>query len=89
MSDGSSSGAGPRCYESNMPQDNLAAQVDSELLIAVQTLAQREGQFEALVEEALTDLIEKHKLPEPRPHVTASYLAGHEKYGSVYKKLAE
>ena len=73
-----------------MPQDNLAAQVDSELLIAVQTLAQREGrQFEALVEEALTDLIEKHKLPEPRPHVTASYLAGHEKYGSVYKKLAE
>jgi hypothetical protein len=73
-----------------MPQDNLAAQVDSELLIAVQTLAQREGrQLEALVEEALTDLIEKHKPPEPRPHVMTSYLASHEKYGPVYKKLAE
>ena len=73
-----------------MPREKFATQVDSDILTAVRGLAQKEGrQLQALVDEALSDLIEKHKQARPRPHVMGAYLASHERYGSVYKKLAE
>lgn len=73
-----------------MSREKFATQVDSEILTAVRSLAQKEGrQLQALVDEALSDLIEKHKQARPRPHVMAAYLGSHERYGSVYKKLAE
>jgi hypothetical protein len=71
-------------------REKFATQVNSEILSAVRTLANKEGrQLQALVDEALADLIEKHKRATPRPHVMGSYLASHEKYGALYKKLAE
>ena len=74
-----------------MPQtrEKFATQVNSDILATVRDLAQTEGrQLQALVEEALADLIEKHKNAKPRPHVMGAYLASHEKYGALYKKLA-
>ena len=63
---------------------------DPGILSAVRTLAHDEGrQLQALVEEALSDLVEKHRKAHPRPHVMAAYLGSHEKFGSLYKKLAE
>jgi hypothetical protein len=41
------------------------------------------------MDEALADLIEKHKNAKPRPHVMGAYFATHERFGSLYKKLAE
>jgi hypothetical protein len=41
------------------------------------------------VEEAFADLLEKRKKANPRAHVMGLYLASHEKYGLLYKKLAE
>lgn len=71
-------------------RQKFATQVNSEILASVRTLAEKEGrQLQALVEEALADLIEKHKNVRPRPHVMGAYLASHEKYGPLYKKLAE
>lgn len=71
-------------------REKFATQVDTKILSTVRTLAQKEGrQLQALVDEALTDLIEKHKNARPRSHVMAAYLASHEKYGDLYKKLAE
>jgi hypothetical protein len=71
-------------------REKFATQVNSEILTAVRTLAEKEGrQLQALVDEALADLIEKHKNAKPRPHVLGAYLASHEKYGPLYKKLAE
>ena len=75
-----------------MPQTRVkfAIQVNSAVLVAVRALAEAEGrQIQALVDEALADLIEKRKNATPRPHVMAAYLASHEKYGPLYKKLAE
>jgi hypothetical protein len=71
-------------------REKFATQVDTAILAAVRTLAQDEGrQIQALVDEALADLIEKHRKARPRPHVMAAYLGSHEKFGSLYKKLAE
>jgi hypothetical protein len=75
-----------------MPQnrEKFATQVNSEILSAVRSLADKEGrQLQALVDEAFADLIEKRKKATPRAHVMGAYLASHEKYAPLYKKLAE
>jgi hypothetical protein len=77
------------CFMSQT-REKFATQVNSGILLAVRALAEKEGrQIQALVDEALADLIEKHRNAKPRPHVMGAYLASHEKYGSLYKKLAE
>ena len=71
-------------------REKFATQVNSKILRDVRALAEEEGrQLQALVDEALTDLIEKHKNAKPRSHVMGAYLASHEKYGPLYKKLAQ
>ena len=71
-------------------REKFATQVNSEILSTVRAIAKNEGrQLQALVDEALADLIEKRKNTRPRAHVMAAYLASHEKYGELYKKLAE
>jgi hypothetical protein len=71
-------------------REKFATQVNSEILAAVRGLAKKEGrQLQALVDEALADLIEKRKNSMPRSHVMGAYLSSHEKYGPLYKKLAE
>jgi len=70
-------------------REKFATQVNSKILRDVRALAQEEGRLlEALVDEALADLIEKHRNVKPRAHVMGAYLASHEKYGPLYKKLA-
>jgi hypothetical protein len=71
-------------------REKFATQVNTETLAAVRALAQNEGrQLQALVDEALVDLIEKHKNLRPRPHVMGAYQASHERFGPLYKRLAE
>ena len=71
-------------------REKFATQVNSEVLAAVRDLAEKEGrQIQALVDEALSDLIEKRRNSRPRSHVMAAYLGSHDKYSSLYKKLAE
>jgi Antitoxin-like ribbon-helix-helix len=73
-----------------MSREKFATQVDSDILEAVRRLAREEGrQLQALVDEALSDLVEKRRKARPRPHVMGAYHASHEKFGSLYKKLAE
>ncbi len=71
-------------------REKFATQVNSEILTTIRNLAQSEGrQLQALVDEALTDLIEKRKQNRPRANVMTAYHASHEKFGPLYKKLAE
>lgn len=72
------------------PREKFATQVNSEILSTVRGIAQAEGrQIQALVDEALSDLIEKRKNARPRPHVMAAYLKSHDQYAELYKKLAQ
>lgn len=71
-------------------REKFATQVDSEILSTLRDLAKREGrQLQTLVDEALTDLIEKRKHGKPRASVMAVYQASHETFAPLYKKLAE
>ncbi|MGA8769981.1 MAG: hypothetical protein WB610_06355 [Rhodomicrobium sp.] len=71
-------------------REKFATQVNSEILAALRSLAKSEGrQLQALVDEALADLLEKRKQGRPRAYVMAAYQGSHEKFGPLYKKLAE
>ena len=71
-------------------REKFATRVNAELLAALRSLAAKQGRhLQALVDEALSDLIEKHTKTKPRAPVMTAYLASHEKYGRLYKKLAE
>ena len=71
-------------------REKFATQVNSEILAALRSLAKSEGrQLQALVDEALADLLEKRKQGRPRAHAMAAYQGSHEKFGPLYKKLAE
>ncbi len=71
-------------------REKFATQVNTEILAAIRAIAEKEGRMlQALVDEALADLIEKRKQARPRPHVMATYLASHDRYEDLYKKLAK
>ena len=56
----------------------------------VRAIAQSEGrQIQALVDEALADLVEKRKSTRPRAQVMSAYLASHENFSELYQKLAK
>jgi len=71
-------------------REKFATQINSDILVAVRQLAEKEGrQIQALMDEALADLLEKRKRAATRPHVMAAYAASHKDFATVYKKLAE
>jgi hypothetical protein len=71
-------------------KEKFATQVTSSILADVRAIAQSEGrQLQALVDEALADLIEKRRNTRPRVHVMNAYNASHEKYADLYRKLAK
>ncbi|HEX6001979.1 MAG TPA: hypothetical protein VFZ16_21670 [Hyphomicrobiaceae bacterium] len=71
-------------------RQKFATQVDAELIEAVRSIAREEGrQVQALIDEALVDLVEKRRLGKPRKHVMAAYQGTHARFGKLYRKLAE
>jgi hypothetical protein len=71
-------------------KEKFATQVTSEILAEVRALAASEGrQLQALVDEALADLVEKRKNTRPRPHVMNAYHASHDRYADLYRLLAK
>lgn len=71
-------------------REKFATQVSSDILRDVRALAQSEGrQLQALIDEALADLLEKRKQQRPRTNVMAAYQASHAQFAPLYKKLAE
>ncbi len=71
-------------------REKFATQVDAEILRSVRDLAKLEGrQLQALIDEALADLLEKRRQARPRAHVMAAYQASHEAFAPLYRKLAE
>jgi hypothetical protein len=75
---------------STKQRQKFATQVDPDLIEAVRGLAREEGrQVQALIDEALADLVEKRRLGKPRKHVMTAYQASHQRFGKLYRKLAE
>ena len=71
-------------------REKFSTQVSQDALNGVRELAKKEGrQFQAVVEEAFLDVVEKHSKSKPRAHVLAAHRASMDRYAAVYRKLAE
>jgi hypothetical protein len=58
-------------------------------LAEIRAIAHAEGrQLQALIEEALAELIEKRRNTRPRDHVLRAYHSSHDEYGGLYRMLA-
>lgn len=70
--------------------EKFSTQVAEDKLAALKALARKEGrQLQSLVDEAITDVIEKHDRARPRAQVMAAHRAGMDRLAAVYRKLAE
>ena len=71
-------------------REKFATQINAATLAEVRRLAESEGrQLQSLMDEALADLIEKHKQSRPRDHVMRAYQKSLGPYEELYKKLAQ
>ena len=70
-------------------REKFATQVKTDMLVELRSMAELEGrQLQSLIEEALTDLLEKRRQSRPRDHVMSAYQRSHERYAELYEKLA-
>jgi len=70
--------------------ETLDTGIDPALWSAVRALAHSEGrQLQSLVDEALADLLEKHRQNQPRAHVMAAYHTSHHAFAALYEQLAK
>jgi len=68
----------------------FSTQVDPQLLEEVRGIAGDEGRMlQAIIEEALRNLVEERRQSRPRARVMAAYQAGVAAFDPLYKKLAE
>ncbi len=68
----------------------FTTRVDARTLAELRELAKAEGrQLQELVDEALSDLVEKRRLGRPRAHVMEVHQRSHARYAELYKKLAQ
>lgn len=71
-------------------REKFASQIDRTLLREVRRLANAEGrQIQAVLEEALRDLLDKRREGRTRRRIMDLYAASHDRYASLYRKLAE
>lgn len=73
-----------------MAKQKFATQVDPIILEKTRAIAQAEGkQLQAIIEEALLDLIEKRHSARPRAQVMALYEASVAQYKPLYERLSK
>ncbi len=73
-----------------MARQKFATQADPDLLEQVRGIAREEGrQFQAVVEEALREYVDRKRNARPRPEVLAHFEASFERHRELYRRLAE
>ena len=68
----------------------FASQADPELLDGFKALARKEGrQFQALLDEAMREYLERKQTGQARKHVIAAYEESLVKFDKLYAELAK
>ena len=71
-------------------REKFSSQADTEILAAARELAQKQGrQFQSVLEEALTEYLERNQLDRPRAHVLEAVGLSMDKFDDLYQKLAQ
>ena len=71
-------------------REKFSSQAASEVLAALRGIAEKQGrQFQAVLDEALRDYIDRHQSARPRRHVLASFADSLGEFDSLYRELAK
>ena len=71
-------------------REKVSAQAAPEVLAAMREIAESQGrQFQAVLDEALRDYIDRQQRDRPRRHVMASFASSLEEFDTLYRDLAK
>ncbi len=71
-------------------REKFSSQASPEVLAALRQLAESQGrQFQAVLDEALRDYLERQQKEHPRRHVMASFASSLDEFDRLYRELAK
>lgn len=71
-------------------REKFSSQASPEVLAALRQIAESQGrQFQAVLDEALRDYIDRQQKERPRRHVVSAFAASVEEFDSLYSELAK
>ncbi|OIQ69553.1 hypothetical protein GALL_488420 [mine drainage metagenome] len=74
----------------SLVREKFSSQADPHLLAQVRELAEKQGrQFQSVLEQALTEYLERTQKERPRTHVLEAFGMSMEEFDDLYKKLAK
>jgi hypothetical protein len=70
--------------------EKFSSQAAPEVLAALRKIAELQGRlFQAVLDEALRDYIDRQQKERPRRHVIASFASSLDEFDSLYRELAK
>lgn len=70
--------------------EKFSSQAAPEVLAALKKIADDQGrQFQAVLDEAMRDYIDRHQTSFPRRHVMAAFAESLEEFDDLYRELAK
>jgi hypothetical protein len=71
-------------------REKFSSQASPEVLAALRQIAESQGrQFQAVLDEAMRDYIDRQQKERPRRHVMATFASSLEEFDSLYRELAK
>ena len=71
-------------------REKFSSQAAPEVLAALRRIAESQGrQFQAVLDEALRDYIDRQQKERPRRHVMAAFASSLDEFDSLYRELAK
>jgi hypothetical protein len=71
-------------------REKFSSQAAPEVLAALRKIAESQGRhFQAVLDEALRDYIDRHQSDRPRRHVVASFASSLDEFDSLYRQLVK
>jgi len=71
-------------------REKFSSQATPEVLAALRQIAESQGrQFQAVLDEALRDYIDRQQKERPRRHVMTAFAASLDEFDSLYRELAK
>ena len=71
-------------------REKFSSQAAPDVLAAIRQIAESQGrQFQAVLDEALRDYIDRQQKERPRRHVMASFASSLDEFDSLYRELVK
>ena len=75
---------------SPLHREQFSSQASPDVLAALRELAATQGrQFQAVLDDAMRDYLERQSKSRPRQHVMATFASSLEEFDSLYRDLAK